>query len=316
METIKEYVKLMRLPNLLLVVSIQLLMYHCVLVPVLAQYSLEPCMPVSDFYLLVLSLFFIAAGGYVVNDYFDMKIDEINLPLSHVVGKTLTKKQTMLFYQILSGIGMALGILLCVKTMSFTNFFVYVMFLGLLWFYSSSYKRQFVLGNLIVAFLMGMVPFFLALFELRYMTLMYEPSENVNFIAHLILNWLGAFSVLAFMWTFIYEVVKDFDTEKGDRELECHTFAVVLGFEKAKILVYCCLAVALAVCSYFVFCLYPMEDSLSWRYFLCAIVVTSGYFVYSLKKATTRMDFRFSANLAKMILILSMAFSVIVYYES
>ena len=154
MESVKEYVKLIRLPNLLLVVTIQLMMYHWVLIPVLAQYTLEPAMPPADFYIMLLSSFFIAAGGYVINDYFDMRIDEINKPLTRVVGRTLTKKQTMLFYQVLSGIGMLLGILLCVKTRSLTNFLVYVMFLGLLWFYSSSYKRQYVLGNLIVAFLM------------------------------------------------------------------------------------------------------------------------------------------------------------------
>lgn len=305
----------MRLPNLLLIVSVPLLMYRFVLVPVLAQYTLEPAMPFPDFSLLLLSLFFIAAGGYVINDYFDMRIDELNRPLTGVVGRTLTKKQAMHFYQVLSGIGMLFGILLCVKTMSLTNFLVYVMFLGLLWFYSSSYKRQFVLGNLIVAFLMGMLPFTVALFELRYMTLLYEPSDDVNFIAHLVLSWMGAFSLLAFLWTFIYEVVKDMDTEKGDREMECHTFPVVLGFKRTKVLVSVCLSIALAACAYLVFFVSPLEGSLGWRYFLCALVVTAVYFVYSLLKASTRADYRFSASLAKALLFLSMAFSLVVYYE-
>ena len=96
---------------------------------------------------------------------------------------------------------------------------VYVMFLGLLWFYSSSYKRQYVLGNLIVAFLMGMVPVFIALLELRYMNLIYEPSDDVNFIANLVLGWMGAYGILTFVWTFIYEMARDLFTEKGDREL-------------------------------------------------------------------------------------------------
>lgn len=315
METIKEYMKLMRLPNVLLIASVQMMIYFFVLRPVLSQYTLEPAMPVADFYLLVLSIAFISAGGYVINDYFDMRIDELNKPLTRVVGRTLTKRQAMVCYQVVSAIGMLLGTLLCFKTHSFTYFFVYVMFLGLLWFYSSSYKRQFVLGNFIVAFLMAMVPFIVGLFELRYMTVVYEPSDDGNFIAYLVLSWTGAFAAVAFLWTFVYEVVKDMDTEKGDRELECHTFAVVWGFERTKILLYACLVVALTVCAYFVLCLSPLEGSLGWRYFLCAIVVTSGYFVYSLAKANSRMDYRFTASLAKAIFFLSMAFAFIVYYE-
>lgn len=315
MESFREYVKLMRLPNLLLVISFQWLMYHCVLTPVLAQYTLQPAMPVSDFCLMLLSSFFILAGGYVINDYFDMRIDEINRPLTRIVGRTLTKKQAMVFYQILTGIGMLFGILLCVKTLSLTNFLVYVMFLGLLWFYSSSYKRQYVLGNFIVAFMMGMVPLFIALLELRYMNLIYEPSDDVNLISDLVLGWMGAFGLLAFLWTFIYEMTQDMFTEKGDRELECHTFAVVLGFKKTKILIGVCLVVALAVSAYLLFALSPLEGSWGWRYFVCAILVTSGYFIYSLVKASTRMDYQFTANLAKALLVLSMGYALIVYWE-
>lgn len=315
MGEIKEYVRLMRLPNLLVIVTIPLLMYHFVLTPVLAQYSLDPAMPVSDFYLLLLSVFFIGAGGYVINDYFDLRIDEINLPLTRVVGRSLTKKQAMVFYQILTAVGMLFGVLLCLKTRSLTNFLVYVMFLGLLWFYSSSYKRQFILGNFIVAFVVGMIPFTVGLFELRYMSLSYEPSPDVDFIATLVLAWMGVFSVMAFLWTFIYEVVKDMDTEKGDREMECHTFPVVLGFKNTKILVSVCLVVALAVSAYFVFFLSPLEGSLGWRYFACAMVVTAGYFLYSLLKSSTRMDYRLAANLAKALLVVSMGYALIVYYE-
>ena len=36
---------------------------------------------------LVLSTLFIAAGGYVINDYFDVKIDQINKPNEVFVGR-------------------------------------------------------------------------------------------------------------------------------------------------------------------------------------------------------------------------------------
>lgn len=85
-----DYIKLLRLPNLAFIAAIQLLMYFCVLTPVLGVYGITPSMSVTELLLLVVSSVFIAGGGYVINDYFDMKIDEINHPITRVVGKTLT----------------------------------------------------------------------------------------------------------------------------------------------------------------------------------------------------------------------------------
>ena len=62
----------------------------------------------------IISNIFIAAGGYVTNDYFDTKIDEINRPTKVIVGKTKTRKQVAVYFQILFGIGIIAGIILSI----------------------------------------------------------------------------------------------------------------------------------------------------------------------------------------------------------
>lgn len=310
-----DYIKLLRLPNLAFIAAIQLLMYFCVLTPVLGVYGITPSMSVTELLLLVVSSVFIAGGGYVINDYFDMKIDEINHPITRVVGKTLTRHQTMAFYQIVSGIGMFAGLLLCFMARSLTYMFVYVMVLGLLWFYSSTYKRQLVLGNAVVAFLAAMVPFLVGLFELRFLSIIYTPSEDTLVIGNVVLCWMSGFSICAFLWTFVREVVKDMEDEKGDREMECHTFPVVLGFARTKILIYVLLSVTLGICAYFAFVLIPFDDPFTWRYFICGICIPSLYFVYVLAKAKSKSDYKVASLVLKSVMVVGVMYAVVVWYE-
>ena len=48
-----------------------------------------PQMPLHLFVLLVVSTVLIAAGGNVINDYFDMRIDRINKPGAVIVGRSV-----------------------------------------------------------------------------------------------------------------------------------------------------------------------------------------------------------------------------------
>src|SRR5690349_23745541 len=51
-----------------------------------------------NFFLLCLSTVLIAAGGYIINDYYDVKIDFINKPERVVVGNGITRRYAILFH--------------------------------------------------------------------------------------------------------------------------------------------------------------------------------------------------------------------------
>ena len=59
----------------------------------------------------------------------------------------------MLLHQILTGVGVFSGLLLAFLAHSFTLAFIYIVVPGLLWFYSASYKRQFIIGYLVIGYL-------------------------------------------------------------------------------------------------------------------------------------------------------------------
>jgi len=309
-----DYLKLVRVPNLVFIAGIQFLMHFCVVMPVLNSYGIEPSMGVFQLSLLIVASVFIAAGGYIINDYFDIRIDEINKPDTQIVGKSVSRKQAMFFYMVISSIGVVAGLALSYYAQSLTYAFIFLMTVGLLWFYSSSYKRQLVVGNSIVSALAALTPFIVALFENRFLFLTYGPSEKLQLICNSIMCWTGGFSLFAFLWTFIREIIKDIEDEEGDREMESHTFPVVLGIVKTKILLYFLITVALGIGAYMVFFVIPFESSLSWRYYLCGIVIPAIILVYLIYKAQEKDDYHLGAHVTKAIMVIGTLYSLLVWY--
>ena len=72
---------------------------------------------------------------------------------------------------------------------------------GLLYFYSASYKRQFLIGNIIVAILTAMVPLLVVFYEwpafYRYYAVNAVNMPELNFIFY----WVGGFALFAFLTT-------------------------------------------------------------------------------------------------------------------
>ena len=60
------------------------------------------------FALLVLSVLLIALGGYIINDYKDVKVDKLN-DQPNPVGVLISKETTYKLYQITTILGLALG---------------------------------------------------------------------------------------------------------------------------------------------------------------------------------------------------------------
>lgn len=73
------------------------------LIIVLAQYFtayflLSPATLIDiNLFFLSLSTVMIAAAGYIINDYYDVKIDLINKPNEVVIGKTLARRYALFF---------------------------------------------------------------------------------------------------------------------------------------------------------------------------------------------------------------------------
>src|SRR5829696_6401399 len=116
MRLIGAFLKMIRLPNLIFIVLTQFLFYYCIMLPLLNSVAAVPFIRQKYFILLCLSSLFIAAAGYIINDYFDINIDQVNKPNKNVVDSIVSRRWAMLWHFILSGIGILLSLYVSWRT--------------------------------------------------------------------------------------------------------------------------------------------------------------------------------------------------------
>lgn len=170
---------------------------------------------VPQLYVLVLSTVLIAAAGYIINDYYDVKIDLINKPERVVVGKSIRRRYALLFHWALSFIGVSLGFLLSWK-IAVVNFFSGF----LLWWYSNLLKRKPFVGNFSVALLTGLSVYVVAV--------LFDPFNKLILV----------YSFFSFFITLIREIIKDIEDLKGDNTFGCQTLPIIWGIRKTKTFIY------------------------------------------------------------------------------
>jgi 4-hydroxybenzoate polyprenyltransferase len=235
-------------------------------------------------FILSASTVLIAAAGYIINDYYDIKIDLINKPERVVVGKSITRRYAILFHTLLSFAGVVLGLFLSWK-IAVVNFASATV----LWWYSNSLKRHPFIGNLVVALLTGIA---IWLVDSLYKT------------GHMLIITYASF---AFFITLIREIIKDMEDLKGDQTFGCKTLPIVWGMRKTKYFIYGILVVFVLT----VLTLGFYYKNLPVDYFLLFLVVPLIWLVVRLIRADTKKDFAWLSNFCKIILllgILSMAF--------
>ncbi|MBQ6789833.1 MAG: geranylgeranylglycerol-phosphate geranylgeranyltransferase [Paludibacteraceae bacterium] len=313
MEKFKDIMRLVRWSNLLFLAALVWLMEKWVAVPVLDKAAFGEQLPWYVLLLVGAAIVLIAAGGYVINDYFDVKIDRINRPDEVIVTRSVSKPAAMRLSVGLSGIGVVCGIAVAVLMRSMTLGIIFVLVPGLLWFYSSSYKRLFMVGNLTIALLAGMTPMIVAMTNVAQLQLLYEAILPYTSLEHDLYAWLGGFALFAFLLTWIREIVKDLQDQMGDRELECHSMPVVWGEKWTKVFVTLLIVSALALIGHLWWHVLPFPTSwtsLSTRYIVLGIVIPLLGSLWLLWSAKIPSDYKTCQQVIKLTMLLGMLYSI------
>jgi 4-hydroxybenzoate polyprenyltransferase len=324
-ERTKDIFRLIRWQNLLFLAILMWVLEKWLVVPLLYSHGgLPEVLPEPILWLLILSVVLIAAGGYVINDYFDIKIDRINRPDRVIVGETMTKPAAMHLSIGLSVAGILVGLLVAWLCHSWTLGIVILLMPGLLWFYSSAYKRQFLVGNLIVAFASAAVPMLLGLAnEGMFLPFIlahdFQPIlDQLQPVIRVIYTWLGGFALMIFLYTWIREVIKDLQDQMGDRELECRTMPIRLGELWTKILLTVMIAITIGVLCWFVFGLLPFPhtwNSMSVRYLTFGLIIPLLCVLALVWAARIPSDYRNAQRLMKLAMLLGLLYSYVIYVQ-
>ena len=307
--------RLVRWSNLLFLGALVWVMEKWVAVPILNAAAYGEQMPWYILLLLEIAVILIAAGGYVINDYFDVKIDRINRPDAVIVTRTISKPAAMRLSICLSAAGTACGILEAILLRSMTIGILFIIVPGLLWFYSSSYKRLFMIGNLTIALLAAVTPMLVAMTNVAILQLRFETILPYISLPHDLYAWLGGFALFAFLLTWIREIIKDMQDQMGDRELECHSMPVVWGDLWTKVFVTALIILTLAIIGHIWYHLLPFPigwTSLSTRYIALGIVVPLLSAIWLLWSAKIPSDYKSCQQVIKFAMLIGMLYGYVI----
>lgn len=222
MNKIGSFFRLVRWPNLLIITLMMCLVYHCV---IMMQSS-------TAFTLFVISMVLVVAGGYVINDIFDVETDSINKPDKVIVGGVFSERQSEMFYWALTIIGLCCGMASSIIAFGSRFYLIFACLLllaGILYSYSSTYKKKLIIGNVIVSLSVAFAVFLPWLYVLLYMLgdplLLQSHGEFVMSSFRIVL----IYTAFAFLATMIREIIKDMEDADGDGRTHCRTIPVVWG---------------------------------------------------------------------------------------
>jgi 4-hydroxybenzoate polyprenyltransferase len=311
MKLIAAFFRLIRWNNLIFIILTQFLFYYFIILPGFADQPdivLKNILTPFYFYLLCASSVLIAAAGYIINDYFDLNIDRVNKPNKLVVEKIIKRRWTILWHWILSGIGVAIGAYISWKI---HNLIIVLSDFGcalLLWFYSTTFKRKLVIGNIIVSLLTAWVIMVLYFCEFR-------NDIFLHPVYHQVLSRIFKFAVLysgfAFIISLVREIVKDIEDMEGDAAYNCRTMPIVWGINVSKIFAATWLIVLIA--SLIIIQFYVLQYRWWWAVLYCALLIVLPllFVLRNLYRATSVKDYHKLSNFIKIIMItgvLSMLF--------
>lgn len=314
-EIIKPYLQLLRVGNLTFVAILLYVMEKWVATPLLQLEQFGELMPWWILTLLIVSVVGIAAGGYVINDYFDVKIDRINRPDNLVVTRIISRDAAMNLFYGLTAVGVIAGTVVAWWAHSWTLLFTYIVIPGLLWFYSASYKRMFLVGNLVVAFASAIVPLLVAIANADYLHHLYQNALAYSPIVGELYVWTGGFAAFAFLLTWVREIVKDIEDIEGDREMECRTLPIVWGDKVAKIIATILLVAIATLIVYMLFAVLPFSHewkSLPTRYVVFGLIVPILCSIVLLWAANNRTEYHRVQTIIKFAMFMGMLFSYVI----
>ena len=296
------FLKMIRLPNLIFMALTQVLFQFCIYQPLYKGNIPEG--DLRSFILLLFASLFIAAAGYIINDYFDINIDEVNKPGKMVVDKVINRRWALAWHLMLSTTGLLLTFLALPFAEKWYLVLANIVCVWLLWFYSVSFKKNLLIGNIVIA-------------ALTSWTILIIFFSKVNLTdafdaAHLRFFRLAVmYAGFAFVISLIREAIKDMEDIAGDVKYGCRSMPIVWGINATKVYVAVWLIVLIAALLVLQVYVLQFKWWLSVLYCLATIVAPLVLILVRLKKANTAEAFHYLSNLTKLVMltgILSMLF--------
>ena len=302
------FLRLVRWPNLLFIVITQILFEKCIYERIYPDVNGNIANESAQFIALIIASVCIAAAGYIINDYFDLNIDQINKPNKVVVNTIINRRWVIFWHMFLSLCGLFFTAYALPLNLYWHLVLANMVAIIALWFYSTTLKKKLLIGNVLISLLTAWVIgiLFFSKHPLSMHSILSVEHNEVRFFRLMIL-----YVSFAFIISLIREVIKDIEDMEGDRKYGCTTMPIVWGVNASKVFVAVWIIVLIAVLVILQLYVLGMGWWLSALYCIVLIVLPLIICLQLLYKANTPKQFHSISTIIKLVMftgILSMIF--------
>ena len=307
---IGSVLRLVRSPNLAMMALTMVLLRYCVITPVVWP---DGAAGGVDFWLLVLVTVLLAAGGYIINDYFDVGIDRVNNPARQVVDRSIDRRTAILMHIVLNSIAILIGLYLGWRVRSFAFGMIFPFISGLLWLYSARYKRTFVLGNLLVAALSAFV--ILVTWLQAFLILRLDPELFASALPgiRLVHRVILGYTVFAFLLSVAREIIKDMEDAQGDALAGCRTLPIVAGMRGAAFTAGAVVVLTILLLAYVQLMQFRYGFMAEFWYFMAVVQPGAVLLLVLLFRARNPREFRRASYVCKAVMLAG-TLSMVLFY--
>jgi len=259
------------------------------------------------FVFLSVASLLIAAAGYIINDYFDINIDEVNKPGRMVVDKVIHRRWAIAWHFMLNSTALVLTILALPFLHKWYLVLANMICMALLWFYSTSLKKKLLIGNIVISLLTAWTILIIFFSKVNFSDAIGTgPVDH-----HKLFRFAFLYAGFAFIISLVREAIKDMEDMHGDARYGCRTMPIAWGVNATKVYVAVWLVVLIALLLVIQVYILQFKWWLPVAYSVAAIIFPLCLVLMQLKKSTAPRDYHRLSMMTKLAMftgILSMIF--------
>jgi 4-hydroxybenzoate polyprenyltransferase len=231
MHSFTLFVRLIRWPNLVFILLTQALIQFCILLPNLLLSPVQHGLLLQCFWLTAFSYVALAAAGYIINDWFDLAIDQLNKPGKVFITNGISVRLALAYYWLLNLLAVTASLYISYRLHSLLAFWGTITCAILLYIYSASLKKLPFWGNLLVALITAWSVIVLLLIEKNGLPF---SAFYLSDCFKRVISCIMLYALFSFTISLVREIVKDMEDVQGDARFGCRTMPIAWGIHTTR----------------------------------------------------------------------------------
>lgn len=222
MQAFMASLRLIRWQNLLIIVLLQYLLRYMVILPLLGDSGVSNL----HFFMLVMSVVFVAASRYAIHAFHDEYEDALRKRGQPLLFKKLKKVRARQAFWLFNGIAVLLAGYLSYQYEYLHLLLIIIVIPVLIWLQASRLRQNILTSHVLLTMLAAAVPMLVWLLEVRAFQLIDLPPGRCFFIAGPVVYAYAFFTAMA---TLLREVLKDMEDYRMDLRARNQSLPVLVG---------------------------------------------------------------------------------------